>query len=388
LRWEPNGRLLRFTIIDPIAHTRSLWQLSAGDHQLTPVLAGFTNPATECCGVWTADGRSFVFQSSRGGNTDLWKLNGESMRNPVRLTDGPLQFESPVAARSGNRIYFLGVDARSELQRFVTDVGLLPEKGFLSSAVRVNYSRDGNWVAWTDNNGQLWRAKTDGTEQLQLTPDGLDVFLSAWSPDGSRLALMAREPGKAWQIYLVGANGTDLKPVLKESRNAADPSWSPDGQSLIFGRVNDVMGKESAARTLEIIDLRTNRTESLPGSENLFSPRWSPDGRYIAALSLDQRSVRLFDTATRHWTMLAVTSGADPVWSSDSRSLYLHASLDPAQPIDRISIPDGRVQEIVRLADAPVSDAVDYVFGGLTRDGMPLIRVRVFTGNVYSLDLK
>ena len=388
LRWEPNGHLLRFTIIDPIAHTSSLWQLSSTDHKSTRVLTGFTDPSSECCGVWTADGRSFVFQSFHGGNTDLWKLSGESLNTPVRLTDGPLQFESPVAARSGNRVYFLGVDARSELQRLVPGVGLVPERGFLSAAVRVNYSRDGNWVAWTDNAGELWRARADGTEQLQLTPDTLNVFLASWSPDGSRLAVMAREPGKAWRIYLVGANGDDLKPVLKETRNAADPSWSPDGQSLVFGRVNDTMGKESAARMLEFVDLRTDQTQSIPGSENLFSPRWSPDGRYIAALSLDQRNVRLLNEATHTWTTLAVPSGADPVWSSDSRFLYLHASLDPTQPIDRISIPDGHVQELVRLADRPGSDAVDYVFGGLTRDGMPLIRTRIFTGNVYALDLK
>jgi Tol biopolymer transport system component/DNA-binding winged helix-turn-helix (wHTH) protein len=388
LRWEPNGRILRFTIIDPIAHTLSLWQISPGDRKPTPVLPGFTEPASECCGVWTADGGAFIFQSSHGGNTDLWKLAGESTKKPVRLTDGPLQFESPVAARSGNRVYFLGVDARSELQRFTPGVGLVPERGFLTSAVRIDYSRDGRWVSWTNSAGQLWRAKADGTEQLQLTPDGLDVFLAHWSPDGSRLALMAREPGKAWTIYLVGANGNDLQPVLKESRNAADPSWSSDGQSLVFGRINDVMGKESAARTLYIVDLHTNRVEPVPGSENLFSPRWSPNGRYIAALSLDQRNVRLFDVVNRLWTTLPVSSGADPVWSSDSRFLYLHASLESTQPIDRISISDGHVQEIVRLADSPANDAVDYVFGGLTEDNMPLVRARNFTGNVYSIDVK
>ena len=44
---------------------------------------------------------------------------------------------------------------------------------------------------------------------------------------------------------------------------------------------------------------------------------------------LDQRQVRLFDVASRTWTTLPVPSGADPVWSSDSRFLYIHASLDP-----------------------------------------------------------
>ncbi len=329
----------------------------------------------------------YIFQSTRGGNSDLWKLKGDSTTDPVRLTDGPLQFQSPVAARSGNRLYFLGVDARSELQR-LTPAGLVPEKGFLASAIRVDYSRDGRWVAWTDDAGELWRGRSDGTDQLQVTPEGLDVFLAHWSPDGSRLALMAREPGKAWQVYVIGVNGNDLRAVLQEGRNAADPSWSPDGQQLVYGRINDVMGKESAARTLSVLDLRTGKVEAVPGAENLFSPRWSPDGRYIAALSLDQRKVELFNVATRVWTTLPVPSGADPIWSSDSHYLYLHASLDPAQPIDRVSIPDGHVQELVRLADSVDNGAVDYIFGGLTPENMPLIRMRVFTGNVYSLSLR
>jgi hypothetical protein len=148
------------------------------------------------------------------------------------------------------------------------------------------------------------------------------------------------------------------------------------------------MGKENAARTLQILHLQSGQVETVPDSDGLFSPRWSPDGHYIAALSLDQRQVRLLTLATHQWTTLAVPSGADPVWSSDSRSLFLHASLDPSQPIDRVSIPDGRVETVIRLADTQQKDAVDFVFGGLTLDNRPLIRTRVFTGNVYSLDLK
>ena len=388
LRWEPKGRLLRFTIIDPIAHTPSLWQISDKDRTPRRVLATTAVPATACCGVWTADGHAFVFQSSEGGNPDLWELSGEATRRAIRLTDGPLQFQSPVAARTGNRIFFLGVDARSDLEQVEANGQLAPVNGFLSSAIRVDYSRDGRWVAWTDEKGGLWRARSDGTEKLQLTPDGFDVFLAHWSPDASRLAIMAREPGRAWQIYLLGANGGDLQPVLREQRNAADPSWSPDGQALVFGRVNDMMGKENAARTLHILHLATNQLELVPGSDGLFSPRWSPDGRYIAALSLDQRQVRLYTLATHTWTTLLVPSGADPVWSSDSRSLFLHASLDPAQPIDRVSIPEGHVDEVVRLADSRANDAVDFVFGGLTSDNRPLIRSRVYTGNVYAMDLR
>ena len=85
------------------------------------------------------------------------------------------------------------------------------------------------------------------TKRSSSRPTISVVFLARWSPDGKHLALMARDPGKAWQIYLVGAEGDNLHPLLRESRNAADPSWSPDGKSLVFGRVNDYMGKENAS---------------------------------------------------------------------------------------------------------------------------------------------
>ena len=388
LRWEPNGKLLRFTILDPISHTLSLWQITPSDRTPRRILADFNQPAGECCGVWTANGRSFVFQSSKGGNNDLWELRGLSTSNPIRLTDGPLEFESPIAARSGNRIFFMGADSRSELESLSPAGELVPVKGFLSTAARVDYTRDGKWVVWTDTSGQLWRARSDGTEKLQVTPDNLSAFLARWSPDGSRIAVMAREPGNAWQIYITSANGGDFIPLLHQSRNAADPSWSPDGKSIVFGGTNDTMGKDNATRTLHTVDVATGALQEIPGSNGLFSPRWSPDGRYIAALSLDQRQVRLYTVATHTWTTLAVPSGADPIWSPDSHYLFIHGSLDPAQPIDRITIPDGHVDEIVRIADSREHDAVDYVFGGLTLDNRPLIRARIFTGNFYSLDLK
>ncbi len=387
LRWDPAGDLLRFTILDPIAHTLSLWQLTPSDRTPRRILTDFNQPAGECCGVWTANGRSFVFQSSKGGSNNLWELHSRSTTGPTRLTDGPLDFESPVADRTGNRIFFMGADSRGELESVSPGGDLAPVKGFLANAVRVDYTRDGKWVAWTDTEGHLWRARSNGTEILQVTPDDLYPFLARWSPDGNRIAIMAREAGKAWQIYITSANGGDFIPLLHQERNAADPSWSPDGKSIVFGGTNDEMGKDNSARSLRIVDVATGALHDVPGSTGLFSPRWSPDGRYIAALSLDQRQVRLYTVATHTWTTLPISSGADPIWSLDSRSLFVHASLDPAQPIDRISIPDGHVDEIVRLADSREHDAVDYVFGGLTLDNRPLIRTRTFSGNFYSLDL-
>jgi Tol biopolymer transport system component len=274
------------------------------------------------------------------------------------------------------------------VERLTPEGALEPEHGFLASADRVEFSRDRKWVAWTDSAGRLWRAASDGTQKIQLTPDNLNVFFARWSPDGARLAIMAREPGKAWQIYTVAAGGGAVQQVVKEDHNSADPSWSADGQELVYGRTNDALGKDSGPRELHLLDLRTGQVSEVPDSEGLFSPRWSPDGRYIAALSLDQRQVRLYDVKAQTWKTLSVESGADPVWSSDGKYLFVHRSLDPSQPIDRISIPDGAVKELIKLAGSSESGAGDYVFIGLTQDDAPLIRARTSIGNLYAMQIR
>lgn len=388
LRWSHDGSLLRFTIIDPIGHTMSLWELPVGGQTPRPLLKGWSSPASECCGSWTPDGKSYVFQSGHDGNDDLWRLHGRETSGPSKLTNGPLRFEAPITERNGSRIFFLGLDTQSELLRFSSErKEFVPESNFLSQANRLDFSPDRQWVAWTDAPGRLWRARVDGSERLQLTPDSMQVFLAHWSPDGQTLALMAREPGQAWHLYSVPGSGGSPQLLLKEDRNAGDPSWSADGGSLVFGRVPDLMGKESGPRNLQILDLRTHALGAVPGSDGFFSPRWSPDGRYIAAISLDERKLMLFDVARQKWSMLADTSVADPVWGVDSKAIYIHAFMASTQPIYKVEVPTGKLQQIADLSSFRSGEVADYFFGGVTPEGVPLVRARSSTGNLYSLDL-
>jgi DNA-binding winged helix-turn-helix (wHTH) protein/Tol biopolymer transport system component len=390
MQWSPDGKLLRYTLLDPLAHTSSLWQIAHGGKP-EALLSGWTHPPSECCGGWTPDGEHFVFASAHGGASDLWLLRGNHTTGQTRVTNGPLQFTAPIAGRGNNLLYFVGLDSRSELQRYDTaSRRFVMEQGFLAEAMRVSYSLDRQWVAWTDGSGHLWRAHAmDGSQKVQLTGGDLQVFLAHWAPDGQHLMAMARKPGQAWRLYLVSAAGGLVEPALHEKRNEADPTWSPDGRQVAFGRTSDLMGREPGAKQIEILDLATHAVTELPGSEGLFSPRWSPDGRWIAALTLGEQRLMIYVVAGHTWHPAAGNlRGADPVWASGTGdALYIHQAFSNPQTIDRISIPDGAVTHIATLTGPLVSDKADYVFVGITRDDAPLVRARTATANIYSLAL-
>ena len=385
LRWSPNGKLLRFTLMNPVTHTTSLWEMESKERVPRPVAEISAAHLDACCGVWTADGMTYAFQASN----DLWQLaDAGSGAKLSQVTNGPLRFLSPVAARSGSRIYFVGLEAPSGLQQFEDKRHTFePAPAFLANANRVEYSHDGAWVAWTDLSENLWRARADGSDKVRLTSEGTEVFLAHWSPDGGRLVMMAREHGGLWQTYLVNAAGGSPEAMLKETRNTADPSWSPDGEHLVYGREPDLMGKESSSRNLQILNLATHQSEIVPGSEGLFSPRWSPDGLWIAALTLDQKALMLYDVKLRRWRQLAATSVADPVWSSDSKALYIHAFQQEGDPILRVSALDGSTHIVATLRNLHEGEAANYFFSGLTPTNDPLVQPKIGTGNLYSVDL-
>ena len=94
LRWSHDGSVLRFTLLDLQTSSTSLWEVAGDGTRLRPLLAGWNNPAAECCGNWTPDGRYFVFQSGHNGKTDIWAIPEKGSHfqktspEPVQLTAG------------------------------------------------------------------------------------------------------------------------------------------------------------------------------------------------------------------------------------------------------------------------------------------------------------
>lgn len=395
LRWSPDGSRLRLTLLNSETHTSALWELNRDGSHAHMLLRNWTGAApADCCGSWTPDGRWYVFQSSRGGGSNIWAIPEHgglfgTPGAPIAITNGPLDYLAPITGRDGRRTFFIGLNTQSELLRYDPAQQLfVPFGGPLNNARRVEFSRDGKWVAWIRaDDSTLWRSRSDGSERMQLTSRPMEVFMMHWSPDGQRLVLMAREPGKPWKIYTVESDGGHLEEVLEEQRSEADPGWSPDQKTLVFGRLPDLMAEASEPKAIYLVDPVTRRMTELPGSEGLFSPRWSADGKYIAALSIDQKRLMLYDVAAKTWRVLVRQSIADPVWSHDGTAIYFHDFAQDDQPIYKVAIATGRVQRIADLHDLRSASVLDYRFAGLTPGDVPLISARTSTANLYSAEL-
>ncbi len=348
LRWSPDGTRLRFTLNDPKSNSNSLWEIAADGTRPHPILSGFNDPPAECCGNWTPDGRFFIFQSTKNNRTHIFAIQEKAglfrkvADGPIQLTAGPLNYYAPLPSADGKRLFVVGSQPRGELSRW--DSKTQQFTPYLSglSIEGLDFSRDGEWVAYvTFPEGSLWRSKADGSQPVQLTFPPMQVFLPRWAPDGKRIAFAATTPGRSQSIYLIPADGGKPEQVAKDQNNEVDVGWSSEGNQLVFGR-----GPSGASGSgIYLLNLNTHEKLALPGSEGLFSPRWSPDGHYIAAVTADNVSLRLFEVATQKWVDLARLPIGYPSWSRDSKSIFFDSGgNEPA--FYRVRISDRKVEPL------------------------------------------
>jgi len=395
LRVSPDGSTLRFSRWNFKTRSSTLWEAGTDGRHLTQMLAGWSRPDNECCGNWTPDGKYFVFQATREGIAGLWAMRDAGdlfhkvNRDPVQLTQSVTSALGPVPSRDGRHVFFLDASRRGEMMRFdVKSHSFAPYLGGLS-AEAVSFAKDGQHIVYVSYpDGALWDSAVDGSERHELTFAPMEAGLAHWSPDGMQIAFAGRDPGQRWSIYSVSSQGGAPEQLASGNIDYLDPVFSPDGQSLAFGR-EPYAERSFNGDAIGILDLKTRKITTLPGSAHLFSPRWSPDGRWLLAMTDDFTQLKLYDFSTQKWQDFVNQTSSYPNWTPDSKCVTFVNSFAKELPVYRACVADRKPVLITDLTAAG-NLALGH-FGwwtGVDPDGSILALRDISTEEIYALDVK
>ena len=215
-----------------------------------------------------------------------------------------------------------------------------------------------------------------------------------WSPDGKLIAFDDLSNGDRRQmtddsparIYVISADGGG--PELLLAGYFGVPTWSPDGNSIAYEY--RTTSATLAGSEVRILDLKTQKSTTVPGSQDKWSPRWSPDGKYLVSLLLlPSPKLMLFSFDSNTWEELASgTFFGWPSWSRDSKFVYAQ----DGDSLVRVAIADHKKEQITSLqgfrGTAYYMDRWNQGWFGLAPDGRPITTRDTGIEEIYAFDLE
>jgi TolB protein len=242
--------------------------------RLTEGLALDYNP------VFSPDGRWVVFCSERRGNPDLYALDLQNPGPPRLLTDSAALEDAPAFSPDGKRLAFVSTRGGN------ADIYVIP------------FRPDGPDAS---------------AEAVNLTRHPAGDFHPAFSPDGKEIAFSSdRDGSRASEIYVMAADGSNVRRVTHSPGWDGSPAWSRDGKWLFF-----YSQREAGPGVYRIRPDGSGEKRIFAGPA--LSPAVAPDGRVAFTVRQDDR-----------WRIISVTGdGADKRLESTGERDYWAPKFDP-----------------------------------------------------------
>ena len=217
---------------------------------------------------------------------------------------------------------------------------------------------------YLDGNENIYAIEPDGTGLRRLTADtGFDDD-AAWSPNGRRIAFASNRahpanaceglnPGCDYDIYVMNADGNNVKRLTSTPASDRDPAWSPDGRRIVFSSTRDDVGGSGEFVNAELYVMNADGTAQTritndPGVDHQAA--WSPDGTSIAfrRASCEFNCIpHIYKVAPDGSGLTQLTNGGDrmPNWAPDGSKIVFEREVGGAHFFTMN--PDGSQQSII-----------------------------------------
>ncbi len=122
----------------------------------------------------------------------------------------------------------------------------------------------------------------------RLVMDDVPAAAPTWSPDRSRIAFYSPNTNTDFtaKLYVVNADGSNLRLLANEARMDWWPAWSPDGSKIAFVAIQpgEERRKALAKTTIRVVDVATGSQTDITSRQitHVSPPSWSPRGDRLA----------------------------------------------------------------------------------------------------------
>ena len=169
----------------------------------------------------------------------------------------------------------------------------------------------------------IFTMNPDGSEQTKIGSG----YSPSWSADGQKVVFERFTGGEEdfdANIFVMDADGSDVEQVTSGEGYDSSPSFSPDGGTIVFVRWTYEESTETETADIFTVDVDSGEVRNLTNTPTTYeeSPAYSPDGSKIAFSQYGSSSSDIYvmdadGSDQQKLTNTRRTDEYDPDWSPD-----------------------------------------------------------------------